>query len=50
MENRIRGLRSQENGSRKSAFLGITPEFQFILNFIHAMNIKETDKKGEPGT
>lgn len=48
MENRIRRSRSQENGSRKSAFLGIAPEFRFNLNFMRAMNIKEMDKKGEP--
>lgn len=49
MENRIRRSRSQENGSRKSAFLGRAPEFRFTLNFMHATNIKEMDKKGEPG-
>lgn len=48
MENRIRRSRSQENGSRKSAFLGIAPEFRFTLNFMRAANIKEMDKKGEP--
>ena len=36
----LRRLCSQENDSRISALLGVTPEFWFILNFMHGTSKK----------
>lgn len=47
-EERIRRLCSQENDSRIPALLGVTPEFWFILNFMHGTSKKwMTEEKRE---